>query len=64
MTGRRTRWGRAAHDSWVASLLGLPCTQLCMETKYLGVSDHMELQILLQLVLVVLVEQEVLLLPG
>lgn len=35
-----------------------------MKTKYLGISDHVELQILLQLVLVALVEQEILLFRG
>lgn len=37
---------------------------ISMQTKYLGISDHVELQILLQLVLVVLVEQEILLFGG
>lgn len=35
-----------------------------MKTEYLGISDHVELQVLLQLVLVVLVEQEILLFTG
>lgn len=61
MTCQRTQW---VHYLWVASLPGLPCTRVCTETKYLGVSDHVKLQILLQLVLVVRVEQEVLLVPG
>lgn len=37
---------------------------VCVKTEYLGVPDHVELQVLLQLVLVALVEQEILLFTG
>lgn len=63
MTASRGQWDRAAHDSCTAPP-GPPCSHARVRTKYLGVSDHVELDILLQLVLVVLIEQEVLLFRG
>lgn len=60
--------GGGARDAWTIPGFdhprGTPATPVCVKTKYLGISDHVELQIFLQLVLVVLVEQEVLLFRG
>lgn len=72
---RRARWDGVLRPLWrwrhpdrlAAPGLGLPGSPLqphVHKTKYLGISDHMELQILLQLVLVVLFEKEIPLFRG
>lgn len=55
---------RGQDSSWFDHLEGSLAVPVCVKTEYLGISDHMELQVLLQLVLVVLVEQEILLFTG